>query len=66
MMVWKKKTPIDFLLRFSSSAFSFGVAEAQNIETIIILRFLAGVCGSSALNNVPSSLNDVRGLHCAL
>ena len=42
-----------------SQAFSFGAAESRNIETLIILRFLAGACGSSALNNVPASLSDV-------
>lgn len=40
------------------TAFAFGAAEAGNIQTLIIMRFLSGVFGSSSLNNVPASIGQ--------
>ncbi|KAK0550584.1 hypothetical protein OC846_003599 [Tilletia horrida] len=44
------------------TAFGLGVAFAQNIQTLVICRFLSGVCGASALNNVAASLADMTRL----
>lgn len=41
------------------TAFSFGVSEATNIQTLLISRFFAGACGSSSLNNIPSSYRSM-------
>lgn len=41
------------------TAFAFGAAEASNIQTLIIMRFLSGVFGSSSLNNVPASIGHI-------
>ncbi|KAE8186194.1 hypothetical protein CF335_g7516 [Tilletia laevis] len=41
------------------TAFGLGVAFAENIQTLLICRFLSGVCGASALNNVAASLADM-------
>lgn len=41
------------------TGFAFGVSEAKNIQTLIILRFFSGVFGSSSLNNVPATLGQI-------
>ncbi|GAB1212152.1 hypothetical protein ATERTT37_001282 [Aspergillus terreus] len=40
------------------TAFNAGVCEAQNIETLLILRFLAGAFGSSPLTNSGGVIAD--------
>lgn len=39
--------------------FTIGCAAAKNIQTLVICRFLAGVCGASQLTVVPGVLADV-------
>lgn len=41
------------------TAFNAGAAGAQNIETLIILRFLAGAFGSSPLTNAGGVIADM-------
>lgn len=41
------------------TAFSFGAAEANNGAALLILRFLAGFCGSSTFNNAIATIADV-------
>ena len=40
------------------TAFSCGAAGAQNIETLLILRFWAGAFGSSPLTNAAGVIAD--------
>lgn len=42
----------------SFAAWSWGAAYAPNIAALILFRFLAGVSGSSTLNNHPASVGD--------
>ncbi|KAF7307797.1 MFS transporter [Mycena kentingensis (nom. inval.)] len=44
------------------SAFSIGVAFAQNTGGILALRFLVGFFGSGSINNVPASIGDFTTL----
>lgn len=41
------------------TAFNAGAAGAQNIETLIILRFFAGAFGSSPLTNAGGVIADM-------
>lgn len=41
------------------SCFLAGIAGAQNIETVLILRFLAGSFGSSPLTNAGGTISDI-------
>lgn len=41
------------------TGFAFGASESKNIQTLIIMRFLSGVMGSSSLNNVPASIGQI-------
>lgn len=41
------------------TAFNAGAAGAQNIETLIILRFFAGAFGSSPLTNSGGVIADM-------
>ncbi|PWN91771.1 MFS general substrate transporter [Acaromyces ingoldii] len=41
------------------TAFNLGACLAPNIELLLIFRLLGGICGSSALNNVASSIVDM-------
>ncbi|KAK1140452.1 hypothetical protein N8T08_010398 [Aspergillus melleus] len=47
------------LTYFLMTAFNAGAAGAQNIQTLIILRFLAGFSGSSAFGNGGGSISDL-------
>lgn len=49
-------TVISFILL---TIFNVIVAQAPNIEVFLVFRFLAGFCGSSALNNVAASIVDM-------
>ncbi|PWN86772.1 MFS general substrate transporter, partial [Acaromyces ingoldii] len=40
------------------TAFSFGISEARNIQTVIVCRFFAGVMGSSSLNNTVATIGQ--------
>lgn len=40
------------------SAFSWGCVYAPNVTSLLIFRFLAGVFGSSSLNNTPATIAD--------
>ena len=44
---------------FGLAAFSAGAAGAQNIETLLILRFFAGAFGSSPLTNSGGVIADM-------
>lgn len=53
------------------TGFAFGSAFAPNIATMLVMRFLMGLAGSSSLNNVPASIVDfttpeTRGLYTIL
>jgi len=39
--------------------FNAGVAGSQNIETLVVLRFLAGAFGSSPLTNTGGVIADM-------
>ncbi len=43
------------------TAFNAGVAGANNIETVLILRFFAGAFGASALTNPGGQIADMFG-----
>ncbi len=56
-----------FFTYFGLAAFSAGAAGAQNIETLLVLRFFAGAFGASPLTNsggVIADMFDARGV-CA-
>ncbi|KAJ5247266.1 hypothetical protein N7468_002249 [Penicillium chermesinum] len=60
-----------FISFFCMSAFLAGCAGAQNIQTLVILRFFAGVFGSSPLSNSGGVVSDMfsarqRGLALCL
>ena len=63
---------IPFFISFlCMAAFSAGCAGARNIQTILILRFLAGTFGSSPLSNAGGVISDMfparqRGLALCL
>ncbi|KAG7290602.1 hypothetical protein NEMBOFW57_000605 [Staphylotrichum longicolle] len=48
-----------FFTYFGLAAFSAGAAGAQNIETLLILRFFAGAFGSSPLTNSGGVIADM-------
>lgn len=49
-----------FLITYGAlTAFSAGAAGAQNIQTLLILRFFAGAFGSSPLTNAGGSIADM-------
>ncbi|KAK1751931.1 major facilitator superfamily domain-containing protein [Echria macrotheca] len=48
-----------FITYFALTAFNAGAAGAQNIETLIILRFFAGAFGSSPLTNCGGVIADM-------
>lgn len=50
--------------------FSIGTATSENIQSILVTRFFAGICGSSPVSNVSATLGDIwapaeRGLAVA-
>ena len=48
-----------FIITYGAmTAFSSGAAGAQNIETLLILRFFAGAFGSSPLTNAAGVIAD--------
>jgi MFS family permease len=47
------------LTYFGLAAFSAGAAGAQNIQTLIILRFFAGAFGASPLTNAGGVIADM-------
>lgn len=54
-----------FFTYFGLAAFSAGAAGAQNIQTLVILRFFAGALGASPLTNaggVIADIFDVNGM----
>lgn len=56
---------------FALTAFNAGAAGAQNIETLLILRFFAGAFGSSPLTNAGGVIADMfsaseRGMAAAI
>lgn len=48
-----------FITYMALTAFSAGAAGAQNIETLVILRFFAGAFGSSPLTNAGGVIADM-------
>ncbi|KAL1631119.1 hypothetical protein SLS56_004507 [Neofusicoccum ribis] len=44
---------------FCSSAYSGGTAGAQNIQTVIVLRFLGGTFGASPFTNAGGVISDI-------
>jgi len=50
---------IFFFTYFALAAFSAGAAGAQNIETLVILRFFAGAFGASPLTNSGGVIADM-------
>jgi MFS family permease len=54
-----------FFTYFGLAAFSAGAAGAQNIETLLVLRFFAGAFGASPLTNsggVIADMFNARGM----
>jgi len=56
------RKPIYVLSFVLLTAFQVGVCLSPNIECLLIFRFLSGVFGSSALNNVASSIADMTSV----
>lgn len=52
-----------FITYMAMTAFNAGAAGAQNIETLIILRFFAGAFGSSPLTNSGGVIADMFHAH---
>lgn len=48
-----------FFTYFGLAAFSAGAAGAQNIETLLVLRFFAGAFGASPLTNSGGVIADM-------
>ena len=46
---------------FALAAFNAGAAGAQNIQTLLVIRFLAGAFGSSPLTNAGGQIADMFG-----
>jgi MFS family permease len=50
--------PVFIATYISFTAMLFGAAEAPNVGSLIVFRFLAGVFGSSSINNAPAAIGD--------
>ncbi|KAK8018891.1 hypothetical protein PG991_008081 [Apiospora marii] len=56
--LWGRKWPLTVAM-FAGGAFTIGTAVAPNIQTLLICRFLGGMCGASQLTVVPGVLSDL-------
>ncbi|BGP52133.1 hypothetical protein JCM10450v2_008104 [Rhodotorula kratochvilovae] len=52
------RRPVYLVCGLAYSAFSFGVAFAPNMGSLLFFRLLVGFAGSAAINNVPASIGD--------